>query len=97
MIQRLGCPNLRLMMDFYHVQRGEGDLIRQLHEHLPWIGHIQLADVPGRHEPGTGEVRYSYVLEAIDRSGYQGWVGCEYQPSSGRGANLEWLGGRVPA
>ncbi len=97
LIQRLACPNLRLMMDVYHVQRSEGDLVRQLHEHLPWIGHIQIADVPGRREPGTGEIRYDFVLRAIDDSGYQGWVGCEYQPSSGRGANLEWLGGRVPA
>jgi hydroxypyruvate isomerase len=84
--------NVRLQYDVYHMQRMEGDLVATLDAYWPLIGHIQIADVPGRHEPGTGEINYPFVLDHIDRRGYQGAVGLEYHPSTGRAEDgLGWL------
>ena len=77
--------------DIYHMQIMEGDLARTLQTHLPQINHIQLADNPGRHEPGTGEINYRFLFEHLDRIGYQGWVGCEYKPLTSTEAGLGWL------
>ncbi len=81
---RVARPNVRLQYDVYHMQRMEGDLVSTLDAYWDLIGHIQIADVPGRHEPGTGEINYPFVLGHIERKGYQGAVGLEYRPSSGR-------------
>jgi hydroxypyruvate isomerase len=83
-------PNLYLQYDIYHMQRMEGELSNTLRACLPNIRHIQLADTPGRHEPGTGEINYRHLLRLLDDLGYQGWVGCEYQPLAGTMAGLGW-------
>lgn len=95
LIDAVGEPNLRLQLDLYHQQRMRGELIGTLHRHLPRIGHLQIADNPGRGEPGTGEVAWAAVFAAIDASGYDGWVGLEYFPRDpgpgGTEAGLSWL------
>ena len=94
-IAEAACPNLRLQYDVYHAQVMEGDLARTLAEHLPRIGHVQIADNPGRGEPGTGEINFPFLFAHLDRIGYAGWVGCEYRPSGGRGAATAWMRGTV--
>lgn len=89
-IDRIGDPNLRLMLDLYHTQVLEGNLTETLESHLDVIDHIQIADVPGRHEPGTGEINYEFLLSRLDALGYDGWIGCEYRPLSDTKAGLEW-------
>ncbi len=69
----------------------EGDLVPTLAELLPHVGHIQFADTPGRHEPGTGEINFPFVFEALDEMGYDGWVGAEYAPSRRTEETLGWL------
>ncbi len=91
LIAEAGCPNLRLQYDVYHAQVMEGDLARTLENELPRIGHIQIADNPGRGEPGTGEINFPFLFAHLDRIGYTGWVGCEYRPADGRGAAVDWL------
>lgn len=76
-------PNVRLQYDVYHMQRMEGNLVATMRTHWPLIGHIQIADSPGRHEPGTGEINYRFVLDQIEGLGYDGYVGLEYRPSTG--------------
>lgn len=83
-------PNLSLQYDVYHMQIMEGDLMRSIERLLPSIGHIQIADNPGRHEPGTGEINFGRLLPRIDALGYTGFVGCEYQPESSTLAGLAW-------
>jgi hydroxypyruvate isomerase len=82
--------NVKLLYDIYHMQIMEGDLARTMERLLPRIGHIQLADNPGRHEPGTGEINYPWLLSHLDRLGYVGWVGCEYKPLASSVAGLGW-------
>jgi len=94
LIETVDRDNVCLQYDLYHMQIMEGDLIRSLECLLPWIGHIQFADNPGRHEPGTGEIHFPKVFEALDRLGYDGWVSAEYRPSGATGDSLGWLQGR---
>ncbi|WP_286917293.1 TIM barrel protein, partial [Pseudomonas sp. UBA6276] len=89
--EQVGHENLFLQYDIYHMQVMEGDLACTLQAHLPAIGHVQLADNPGRHEPGTGEINFRFLFQHLDRIGYQGWVGCEYKPLSGTEAGLGWM------
>src|SRR5438128_9186870 len=84
-------PNLKYQYDIYHMQRMEGNLIATLHEHIGRIEHIQVADSPGRHEPGTGEIHYLNVLAALDTLGYQGYIGLEYNPTTCSEPSLAWL------
>lgn len=74
--------NLFLQYDIYHAQRMEGELANTISKHLARIGHIQLADNPGRNEPGTGEINYAWLFKHIDAVGYEGWIGCEYKPKT---------------
>jgi 2-dehydrotetronate isomerase len=90
-IQRVGHPNLGLQFDFYHVQIMEGDLATRLREFMPIIRHIQIAGVPERHEPDTGEVNYPYLFALLDELGYDGYVGAEYHPRSTTEAGLGWF------
>jgi hydroxypyruvate isomerase len=90
-IRETGSDNLRLQYDIYHMQRMEGELAATIKANLPMIGHIQLADNPGRFEPGTGEINYHYLLGMLDEIGYQGWIGCEYKPKNGTVAGLSWM------
>jgi hydroxypyruvate isomerase len=89
-VGKVGAPNVRIQFDFYHVQIISGDLIRRFEKHLPVIGHVQIAAVPTRGEPDEGEINYPAVFEAIDRSGYAGWIGCEYKPRRRTEDGLGW-------
>ena len=91
LIEQVDADNVRLQYDVYHMQIMEGDLVRSMECLLPWLGHIQFADNPGRHEPGTGEINFSNVFGAIDRMGYDGWVSAEYRPSGKTADSLSWL------
>jgi hydroxypyruvate isomerase len=84
-------PNLKYQYDIYHMQRMEGNLIDNLRKHIGMIGHIQIADSPGRHEPGTGEIHYAHVLAVIDELGYQDYIGLEYNPGTNSEASFSWL------
>jgi hydroxypyruvate isomerase len=88
---RVGSGNLYLQADIYHMQVMEGDLARRLEAAMAAIAHIQIADNPGRHEPGSGEINYAFLLPLIDRLGYEGWVGCEYRPLTTTEAGLAWM------
>lgn len=90
-IDAVGSRNLFLQYDLYHAQVMEGDLTRTLETLLPRIGHLQLADNPGRHEPGTGEINFPFLLRRIDELGYAGWIGCEYIPGGTTEDSLGWL------
>jgi hydroxypyruvate isomerase len=90
-LDEVGSDNLFIQYDIYHAQRMEGELIGTMQKHFARIGHLQLADNPGRHEPGTGEINYDQVFAAIDRLGYDGWIGCEYKPATTTEAGLGWL------
>ncbi len=87
----VGAPNLKVQMDLYHAQIMEGDLAVKLKKYLPHIGHIQIAGVPERHEPDTGEVNYPYLFRLLDELGYDGWLGCEYRPAQGTVEGLGWM------
>ena len=89
-IDAAGAGNLMLQYDIFHMQIMEGDLARTIERLLPRIGHMQLADVPGRHEPGTGEVNFEFLLRHVDRLGYGGWIGCEYNPLGDTSEGLAW-------
>lgn len=91
LLEELDADNVRLQYDVYHMQIMEGDVIRTMECLLPWIGHIQFADNPGRHEPGSGEINFSNVFAALDRMGYQGWVSAEYRPSLVTEDTLSWF------
>ena len=89
-IAEVGSDNLFLQYDIYHMQVMEGDLARTIEKNLALIPHMQLADNPGRNEPGTGEINYDFLLAHIDRIGYRGWIGCEYRPKTTTEASLGW-------
>lgn len=93
LIADLAEPNLWLQYDIYHAQIMAGDLARSIEAGLPRIAHFQLADNPGRHEPGTGEINFPFIFDLLDRAGYAGWVGCEYKPLLGSEASLGWAKG----
>lgn len=90
-MDKVGAPNLLFQYDIYHMQVMEGDLANTLATNLDRIGHLQLADNPGRHEPGTGEINYPFLFEHIDKIGYDGWIGCEYKPATETLEGLGWL------
>ncbi|MDP2708355.1 MAG: TIM barrel protein, partial [Burkholderiales bacterium] len=89
-IKAVGSDNLFVQYDIYHMQIMEGDLAPTIEKNLRLIPHMQLADTPGRHEPGTGEINYTFLLDFIDRIGYAGWVGCEYKPAGSTADGLGW-------
>jgi len=90
LIDASGSDNIFLQYDIYHMQRMEGELAATLQQHLPRIAHVQLADNPGRNEPGTGEINYPFLFGWLDRIGYAGWVGCEYKPRTTTEEGLGW-------
>lgn len=89
-IAEVAVSNLFLQYDVYHMQRMEGELANTLRANLPLIGHIQVADVPGRHEPGTGEINFPFLFKLLDEIGYSHWIGCEYTPAGDTVAGLGW-------
>jgi hydroxypyruvate isomerase len=95
-VRNVGRENVRVQHDFYHMQRMEGNLVANLREHFGLIGHVQIADSPGRGEPGTGEIHYPFVLGELERLGYDGYVGLEYNPQAETtGESLAWLPGEL--
>jgi len=90
LIRDVGSDNLYVQYDIYHMQRMEGELANTLEANLPHIAHLQLADTPGRHEPGTGEINYRFLFGFLDAIGYDGWIGCEYKPRAGTVEGLAW-------
>lgn len=89
-LDEVGDENAFVQYDIYHAQRMEGELAATMQKHLHRIGHIQLADNPGRNEPGTGEINYPFLMGHLDRMGYSGWVGCEYKPAAATEVGLGW-------
>lgn len=92
-VDAVGRDAVGLLMDFYHAQVDEGDLITTFLAHRTQIAHIQIADPPGRHEPGTGEIAFDRIFATIAESGYDGWIGCEYQPLTDTVSGLDWMEG----
>ena len=90
-LNEVASDNLFIQYDIYHAQRMEGELCKTLETNLSKIAHIQLADNPGRNEPGTGEINYAHLFQFIDRIGYNGWIGCEYKPASNTETGLGWI------
>jgi len=91
---QVGADNLFLQHDIYHMQRMEGELAATIKKHFSRIAHIQVADNPGRNEPGTGEINYAFLFNLLDSLGYQGWIGCEYKPATTTEAGLGWITSR---
>ena len=91
LIDDAGMPNVFVQYDIYHAQREEGELAATLRKHIDRIGHIQIADNPGRHQPGTGEINYPFIFKEIDASGYRGHVGLEYVPIPDSKSSLAWI------
>lgn len=91
LFDEVGSDNLKLQYDIYHMQIMEGNLAPTIEKHLARIAHVQLADNPGRHEPGTGEINYPFLFAHLERLGYDGWIGCEYKPKAGTTQGLGWL------
>jgi hydroxypyruvate isomerase len=91
-IAAVGCERVGLQFDVYHCQVAQGDVTRRLATLLPVIAHLQIADAPGRNEPGSGEIAWDYLFRRIDELGYQGWVGCEYRPAKDTLSGLGWRG-----
>ena len=89
-IDQVGSDSLALQYDIYHMQVMEGDLAPTIQRNLERIAHMQLADNPGRNEPGTGEINYPFLFQFIDKLGYQGWIGCEYKPARTTTEGLGW-------
>ncbi|CAI08741.1 hydroxypyruvate isomerase [Aromatoleum aromaticum] len=91
LIEAVDSDNLFIQYDIYHAQRMEGELGNTIARFLPKIAHMQLADTPGRNEPGTGEINFAWLFAHIDRLGYDGWIGCEYRPAAGTTNGLGWI------
>ena len=91
LIAKTGSDNLFLQYDIYHMQRMEGELANTIKNNFAMIKHVQLADNPGRNEPGTGEINYPFLFRWLDQLGYDGWIGCEYKPKTTTLAGLGWL------
>jgi hydroxypyruvate isomerase len=95
-VKSVGRENVRIQHDFYHMQRMEGNLVANLREDFAWIGHVQIADSPGRGEPGTGEIYYPFVLGELERLGYDDYIGLEYNPTTETTEeSLAWLPGEL--
>ncbi len=90
-LDEVGADNAYVQYDIYHAQRMEGELANTMNAQLARIGHIQLADNPGRNEPGTGEINYAFLFKHLDRIGYTGWIGCEYKPAARTEGGLGWI------
>jgi hydroxypyruvate isomerase len=91
LIKEVGHANVYVQYDVYHMQIMEGNLTKTIQANLDKIAHIQIADNPGRNEPGTGEINYPNLFKAIDAAGYKGWIGCEYKPAGKTEDGLGWV------
>jgi len=91
LIKSLNLPNIKIQFDIYHMQIMQGDILRSIQENLELIGHIQFADCPGRHEPGTGELNFDRIFQVLDQINYSGWVSAEYIPQQNSQNSLSWF------
>ena len=91
LLKAINADNLGLQFDFFHCQKHEGNALHQFEQLLPYIFHVQIAGVPERHEPNTGELNYDPVFAVIDASAYEGYVGCEYRPKTTTLEGLGWM------
>ena len=91
LIEEIGMPNVFMQYDVYHAQREEGELMATISKHITKIGHIQIADNPGRHQPGTGEINFPFIFRELEKLGYQGYIGLEYVPAPNSKASLNWI------
>jgi hydroxypyruvate isomerase len=96
MIDELDHDNISLLYDVYHMQLMEGNLASTISENIARIGHVQVADVPGRHEPGTGEINFDFLFRHLDAIGYNGWIGCQYKPLFSTEESFGWLSAHQP-
>lgn len=92
-IDECSLPNVKLQFDFYHMQKLHGNLIENFSRYFEYIGHVQIADVPGRHQPGTGEIQYNNIFTFMDKLGYNGYVGLEYTPQGKSDESFHWMKG----
>lgn len=90
-VARVNRPNVKIQYDFYHAQRTSGELVKFMRDNFKHIAHVQVADNPGRNQPGTGEINYAFVLAELDKLGYDGWVGLEYVPKPDAAGSLGWM------
>ncbi|KLI05879.1 MULTISPECIES: 2-oxo-tetronate isomerase [Mycolicibacterium] len=92
-VDEVSAPNLKVQLDLYHCQITEGDVTVRLRSDIPTgrVGHLQIAGVPDRHEPDSGELAIDHLLAVIDETGFDGWVGCEYRPAAGTSEGLGWM------
>jgi hydroxypyruvate isomerase len=90
-LDELHMENVKLQFDFYHMQRLHGNLLTNFERYIDHIGHVQIADVPGRHEPGTGEINYQYILRFLEKTSYTGLIGLEYTPKTTSERSFDWL------
>ncbi len=95
-INEIGLPNIGLQYDVYHMQIMQGDIVTTMKENLDVMKHIQIADNPGRNEPGTGEINYPFIFQSLDIMGYEGWIGCEYIPINNTVSGLQWASQYLP-
>jgi hydroxypyruvate isomerase len=91
LVEQVDHPNLSVQFDIYHAQRMSGNLTATIESHIAQIGHVQLADSPDRHQPGSGEINFPYVLQKLESAGYTDWIGLEYFPSASTQDSLSWL------
>ncbi|WP_371377529.1 hydroxypyruvate isomerase [Sporomusa aerivorans] len=91
LLAELKLPNVFVQYDVYHAQREEGELVATMRKQLDKIGHIQIADNPGRHQPGTGEINYPFIFRELDKLGYTGYIGLEYVPSTDSKSSFDWI------
>jgi len=89
-LEQVGAGNALIQYDLFHMQIMEGNLAATIERLLPRIGHLQIADAPGRHEPGSGEINFDFLFRHVDALGYAGWIGCEYNPARGTIEGLTW-------
>lgn len=90
-VEKVDAENLKIQFDIYHAQRMAGELAETFRTYKSSIGHIQIADNPGRHEPGTGEINFRYLFDLLDKEGYEGYIGCEYKPYGKTEEGLNWF------
>ena len=91
LLERIDHPNVTLQLDLFHAQLTDGDITHLIRDNIARVGHVQIASVPDRNEPDRGELYHPFVLGVLDEAGYDGWVGCEYNPAGDTAAGLGWL------
>ncbi|KAL3267738.1 hypothetical protein HHI36_006865 [Cryptolaemus montrouzieri] len=91
-VKKIGSPNLKIMLDVFHLQHIQGNITNTIKDLAKFIGHVQIAQVPNRHEPNhPGELNYKYILDVLEKEGYKDWIGLEYKPKTDTTSGLKWI------